>query len=153
MRGGLPDSIHTIFDSSCTSLELECFIYVTIFSKALTRWHTLSKGGNIIIKCRVFFTTPSSRWWSCINLSRITFHGTHSLQMKSSLPHLFIMSRASLHHLILPYPLPHLSLLFMHHHLVICLHLMLILLLHHSVILHHHHIMILKHQAVKGTLR
>ena len=72
--------------------------------------------------------------------------------MKSSVPHPASMSWVSLHHLILPYPLVHISLLLIHHHLVWSIQLMLILLLHLSIT-HHHHIMILRHQAVKRTLR
>ena len=147
MREGFPASTHTISVFLFISLELGCFIYNhIIFSIALTKWPTLCKREIKISKCRAYFIIHSSRWWSCINSSRKTLHGMHSLPMRFSLPHLFIMSRIFLHHLILPYPLLHHTLLFMHHNPLTSSHLILILPHHFSTTLHPH-IMILENEA------
>ena len=58
---GFPGSIPIIFGYSCIPQDSKCSISPTIFTGTLTRSHSLPKGRIMIIKCKSYFTTASSK--------------------------------------------------------------------------------------------
>ena len=128
-------------------LHIPYYIFV-----ALKKWPTYCKRETIISKCRAYSIIHSSIWLLSTISNRNKFHGIPSLIMRFSLLHMAIISKIFLHLLILPYPLLHHFLLFIHLHSFTFLQPMMTLPHHLSTTLHSH-IMMTKHQAVMGTVR